>query len=127
VRERDAAIDALGVARLDLEAALESSRLDALEARRAAAAAEGRARAAVVADQKDRPHSGPHDRRDRGFVAVEGERLGRVERRERLWRKKPFRCRGRRVHRAAPGVAGETRRAKFFARRFAVLPEESGS
>jgi hypothetical protein len=75
VRERDAAIDALGVKRLDLEAALESSRLDALEARRAAAAAEGRARAAVVADQKDRPHSGRHDRRDRGFVAVEGERL----------------------------------------------------
>ena len=76
MRERDAAIDALGVARRDLESALESSRLDALEARRAAAVAEGRARAAVLVDQKDLLSSGRYDRRDRDVVAVEDARSG---------------------------------------------------
>jgi hypothetical protein len=57
VHERDAALDAMSVTRRDAEAALEASRLDALEARRAAAVAEGRARAAVEAE-KARRHTG---------------------------------------------------------------------
>ena len=57
VHERDAALDAMSVTRRDAEAALEASRVDALEARRAAAVAEGRARAAVEAE-KARRHTG---------------------------------------------------------------------